>query len=271
MRERPPPHDPKQAHAFKAVYARIAQATVFILPGARTAAPTDVWSGTVVHSPGGRLVVLASKHMFERSDLGDRPFRVGWYDCPDTLDPFAPPRVEHPDDVDVACFLVPRDREGPMREHAISHAHVVPWIAEAEDDDTVLLSGYPTKMMALEIDHRARRGTVGMTNVSYALNVQDLGRDDRGRVTLEWRDMVVDPDPTIRELPPPNGMSGGALWYLDGRENVAGAIWQPRQFLRVVGVQSAWDPTTRIAKVEGSDRWIDWFREAIGLLDEAPW
>ena len=219
--------NPKAAHAVAAIHERIAQATVFILPGGAREAPENVWSGTIIRTPGDRLVVLASKHMFERDELGDEPCRVCWYRCADTLEPFAPIRVEHPGDVDVAAFLVRPDREGPMRAHAIAYSAVVPWITDAEPDDTVFLSGYPANLIAVTRDHAAPRGTLGFTNIAYGVNVRYLVRDDRDRVALEWREMVVRPDPTIRELPPPNGMSGGALWYLEPREKPAGAIWQP--------------------------------------------
>jgi hypothetical protein len=223
------------------------------------------------------------KHLFE--DPWD-VVSVGYTGCEHIIENFVHEQHYPPGDFttepDVAV-IVPKDHS-----RAVLDSVAVDWSSVTTNGDDVfeptkrfaVLTGYPWAYVSHRVNHATKTGV--QTLGSVASQAMVTGRD-RDRFVLDWNEVTVQQvnadHPAARgsaadvvarasvgdtvKLPPPNGMSGGALWAF---EPVSGGFWYPSLTGRLIGIQSSWNKD-RTLFVESPRRYGAWLVKTLRQVD----
>lgn len=259
--------------AFDAVQEYVARPLVFLAegaigPGMRT---TPNGTGTLLRTPGGRVLVLTARHVLE----DDRPeqWAIGGK-ISHGIDDALGAEWLHPNlDLDVGLALLKPHAAAALESYALAHSAVAEDGAFRSEDHQAILCGFPGAYRSAEIDQRAGRATVHFQSLTYGTTVDGL--DAKSRYKVRWQEWYSHDDAAADllkaksgepvRLEHPRGISGGPLWRFDyARE---GELWDPSRVGRIIGIASTFlEPHEFVPSVEA---WGAWFRETLAKIDGA--
>jgi hypothetical protein len=236
--------------------------------------PRENGSGTLIATPGGKIVVLSAKHILE--DMPPDGFSLGGQVLVSggVHEPF----VRHwscPDrkfEIDVALALLTDAAAESFRDAAVP----LSMVARSDEDascDSAYLCGFPFDYRVYEVDHQAKFVSQNVSVFTYLTKVEGLDEKLRYRVT--WTEGIphsvtenmsalgVEEGKTFKHKRP-SGISGGPLWKFD--RVPPDQIWSPSVASRLIGVASAWDQDS-VSLCPSSLLWGDWFYDTVGEID----
>ncbi|HEX2870836.1 MAG TPA: hypothetical protein VHP33_06255 [Polyangiaceae bacterium] len=258
-------------------------ALVFLLEGEINAesalAPNG--SGTVLRTPGGHVVVLSARHVFEDDPpaqfaLGGRAVQHG---VPDAIGE----QFWHPS-VDVAVARL-KPTAAALFAHAALPCDLVAGTNEEDPEgDTAMICGFLARYRRTAVDHSNRRVDHDFASVTYSTDVN--GKDERGRYRVAWGEgelsgtIPASASDAARQLgikvgqlfdlAHPGGISGGPLWRFR-KEWRKSEVWEPSKAGRLIGIASSYlPPPDSIEFCPSVATWGDWFRDTIAKIDAGP-
>jgi len=241
-----------------AVNSFLAQACVFLLPGAGPPPAPDVASGTLISTPSGHLVVLTAKHI--AAEAITSKYRLGYHRCPDVIPDFVAGVALHPDNVDVGLMLVKNSAVPTLRDLPVSYTSVPNDGSESSAGDALVINGFP----AAASYYTETQAVQGFHLFTYWCHDGEPPVDARKRYRLAWRNLPgVESDVDFQAVPP-GGMSGGPLWSF--RNAPLGSVWSPVGTGRLIGIQSSWDRKDTLF-VEPLAKWSAWFHKTVQHVD----
>jgi hypothetical protein len=255
--------------------------SVAIRPTPSSTANEWVGSGTVVRTPGGKLVVLSAKHVLEEIAKIDGHVAVGFgptgISIPSDGVCMATTLLFGPEGVDVGLFVL-----NPTAATYLADSISVNDIGSSsdtgiEEGDAFVAVGYPWQLVHDQADYAAHVNWHFFSKIIYTVKVRGLDR--RGRYEMNWNNGIAPQEashllPNLAaqlvsnggpHVPPdPPGVSGGALWRFRGPPRL---IWTASAYGKLVGVLCSWIRDDRIQIAESASAWGDWLRAAIKELD----
>lgn len=274
------PHEltPLEREAYDAMHQFAQKALVYLVESPLAAsldnAPNS--SGTLVCTPGGRVVVLTARHVLTDKVPGVGVTVGGSGDSNGVPNALGREWL-HPDpEIDVALVELAPAAAARLGARAFAANIVAPSDdANVGADQATVINGYPFAYRRKAVDHRAKIVAVVFTSISY-LTIVAPERDRQGRYRVTWgRALLAEPDELIQpgvrpgdqfHVGEPHGISGGPLWRFMKVPKTE--VWELSKMARIIGVASTFIREDGLETCPSVVVWGDWFRATIAAIDK---
>lgn len=267
--------DESQEYACKAYACLIGRVSVMVCPDGLDANKCEAGSGILCLTKAGTPYVLTARHLFR--DEGEYPSLAIMNEFIDIRN--AGDRVflgqkrqggEHDEEheyIDVAIVTLADHAKSTIIQENIAGANIA-LDSETKDTDVVVIAGHPSFIRNKIIMQNNQQAIEG-GGLQYITGVNH--RDSLGRLEIAWDEAIIYNDPPqIPHFPieegvvfkqgHPAGMSGGGLWRVQGPQNRQ-EIWTPFKHCELIGIQSAFKESKKVALVEPVELWNTWLDE----------
>lgn len=250
----------RENFAQDAINEFIQYSCAFLLPGSANHVAPAVGSGVIMQTEQGHITILTAKHIAE--EARSEEYRLGIFNCTNSLSDFVAGILLCPDDVDVGLLIVKDMLSSKIRNLAVTYNLVSLENHKIVAQDSLVLSGFPAEISRYERD----KSEQGFTVLNYWCVPENVSYDGKGRYLLEWKDATVWRGDRAFDLPSPEGMSGGPLWRF--RKPISTSLWSVPEIGKIIGIQSAWNKKDT-AVIEPVSKWSNWFHESIKTIDRS--
>jgi hypothetical protein len=261
--------DTKQEFARQSCFAFLRRVTVLVFPHG---SPSDSGTGILLRATDGTPCLLTARHLVEDvqnlriaingesigtiENAGEQVF----------LGPERPESFVRQNEHSVDVALVTLRKHASDQVATIVGDTAIAETSEVQPDDVVVISGFPTYLS------QAKRGPgavqIEAGSIAYVTGV--LGRDDHGRLKVEWSDATMisggtapphiqRPHGEIFKLGHPSGISGGGVWRVRGPSSKS-ELWSPGRHCQLIGIAVAVSVREAIEFAEPVELWRDWLQ-----------
>lgn len=248
----------RERHAEDAIKQFIQKSCAFLLPGNDGQRAEEIGSGVIIETKNKHYIVLTARHIAE--DARRNELRLGYFLCENPISDFVSGIMYHNDeDIDVAILIIKKSLVSLVKPNAISSSSVPAEKAKIQEQNRIVLIGYPAQMSSLN----ERTKEQGFRSITYWCGPPSIEPSSKGKLCLEWKNAQMDGKDYA--LPPPNGMSGGPLWLF--QKPAASCFWSADKIGKIIGIQSGWDRRENLI-IEPVQRWCDWFHQSLDIVDQ---
>ena len=237
-----------------AMYPFLARRSVFLI-ARRGDRAVRIGAGTVI-LVGDTLLVATAAHLFE--DVDPRETWVLPFDC--NQEARVPVRDCGLDAAaDVGWLELDRDRWQSMCQWLPARTADLRG-GQTEIDDVVAVFGYPGELLRRPTREEPSNGIVPLCLLGGTVSVgrwpeHKLGTPPRLKVDLMMDYLPggpLDGDPMLRQVPSPEGMSGGGVWDIRSKRP---GVWAPDN-AELIGIQTAWYRPQRLLRATQVQHWV---------------
>ena len=131
----------QEFHAQNAINEYIQKSCVFLMPGVEGQKASGVGSGIIISTKENNLVILTADHIAKPAR--DHQYRLGYFWCSNPISNFVDGIIPSQSDIDVALLILKDEHKPSLERFAIKFGCIPTDDLEVDDEDVLILSGYP--------------------------------------------------------------------------------------------------------------------------------